>query len=97
MAPGAQEGSVSVANATGPPWSVRSGCLRAHRTRDGPAPTEKGLCATVYRYLSLHRQGPRMVELVGSLPNLAASELPQGHVKTQAQSHGGEEWGPQEL
>lgn len=41
-APRAQEGSVSVVNATGPSWGVRSGCFRACRTREGPAPIEKG-------------------------------------------------------
>lgn len=40
--PGAQEGSVSVDNATGPSWGVKSGCFRACKTRAGPAPTEKG-------------------------------------------------------
>lgn len=41
VALGAQEGSVSVANVTGPSWSVRSGCFRVYRTREGQAPTEK--------------------------------------------------------
>lgn len=49
-APGAQEGSVSVVNATGPSWGVRSGCFRACRTREGPAPIEKGaVCSNCLR------------------------------------------------
>ena len=47
-APGAQEGSVSGANATGPSWGVRSGCLRVCRTREGASSHRERGCVQLF-------------------------------------------------
>lgn len=73
-APGAQEGSVSVANATGPSWGVRSGCFRALQNSRGASshsPRERG-CVQLITHISPDgcRQEPRMLELAGPVvPN----------------------------
>lgn len=81
-APGAQEGSVSVVNATGPSWGVRSGCFRACRTLEGPAPIEKrAVCNCLQDPLITDASRAENRRASPEVPNLAASEPLQGHVK----------------